>query len=244
MDSPILPHRPDDAEQGSEPVPARYLPPPYALRVLAAAITVATAIIGLIWQLQSHPHRASLVATIALPAVSQLTYGDPNVASLRPATSLAVGARRVCTDELRPRPRSGVWECKLSSVLSFDAVGVQATGGGDPCTHRTTNGGSYARWQCQTRVAIPTVALHMPYRIPVFYGALMRGNGVDQKKVPGVCYYELRASQHAPWLCGSANSWRPLLPSFHAIQAVDPGGPCVDRTVDEETGVWWCVQRH
>jgi hypothetical protein len=243
MDSPILPDRPDDEQRGDERVQARHLPPPYALRVVAGVITVATAIIGLVWQLQSHPHRA-LVATVALPAISHLTYGDPNVASLRPATTLAVGARRVCTDELRPKPRSGVWHCNLWSDLSFDAVGVQATGGGDPCTHRTTNGGSNSRWQCQTTVAIPEVARHMPYKIPVFFGDLMRGNGVDQKKVPGVCWYEFRASSHVPWRCGSANAWRPLLPSFRAIRAVDPGGPCVYRTVDEVTGVWWCMRRH
>lgn len=242
MATPTPPYGSDDEERGNKPVRARRLPPPYALRVVAAVITVVTATIGLVWQLQSHPHRA-LVATVALPAISHSAYGDPNVAALRPATSLAVGARHVCTDELRPEPRSGVWRCNLWSDISFDAIGVQATGGGDPCTHRTTNGGSYSRWQCQTRVAIPAVALHMPYKIPVFFGDLMRGNGIDEKKVPGVCWIESRASQHAPWLCGSVNSWRPLLPSFRAVQAVDPGGPCVNRRVDEVTGVWWCVQR-
>jgi hypothetical protein len=242
MATPKLPYGSYGEERGHKPARARRLPPPYALRVLAAAITVATAIIGLVWQLQSHPHRG-VVATVALPAISHSAYGDPNVAALRPATSLSVGARRVCTDEVRAKPRSGVWRCKLSSYLSFDAVGVQATGGGDPCTHRTTNSGSSARWQCQTRVAIPAVALHMPYKIPVFFGDLMRGNGIDQKKVPGVCWIEFRASQHARWLCGSVTSWRPLLPSFRAVQAVDPGGQCVSRTVDEVTGVWWCLQR-
>lgn len=238
MDSPILPDRPDNAERGSEPVPARYLPPPYALRVVAGVIAVVTAIIGLIWQLQSHP-RPALVATVALPAISHAEYGDPNVAALRPATSLAIGARRVCTDEQRPQPR-GAWHCHLSSYLSFDAIGVQATGDDKPCTHRTTNSGSSATWVCQTRIPIPSVALHMPYKIPVFFGDLMRGNGIDQKRVAGVCWIEVRAAPSAPWRCGSVSSWRPLLPSFRAVQAVDPGGPCLSRTVDEATGVWWC----
>jgi hypothetical protein len=241
MDSPILPDRPDDAEQGGERMSARSLPPPYALRVVAGVITVVTAIIGLIWQLQSHPHRA-LVATIALPAISHVTYGDPNVAALRPATSLALGARRVCTDEIRPKPRSGVWRCNLWVDLSFDAIGAQAIYRGDPCTHRTTVG--YTQWQCLTTAAIPKVALHLHDKLPYFFGDFMRGNGVDQKKVPGVCWIEFRASQHATWLCGSVNSWRPLLPSLHAIKAVDPGGPCVYRKVDETTGVWQCLQRH
>ena len=101
MATPTPPYGSDHEEQGTKRTQPRRLPPPYALRVVAAVITV-TAIIGLVWQLESHPHRA-VVATVALPAISHSTYGDPNVAALRPATSLAVGARRVCTDELRPK---------------------------------------------------------------------------------------------------------------------------------------------
>ena len=78
-------------------------------------------------------------------------------------------------------------------------------------------------------------------KLPYFFGDFMQGNGIDQKKVPGVCWIEFRASQHAQWLCGSVNSWRPLLPSLHAIKASDPGGPCVYREVDETTGVWQCL---
>jgi hypothetical protein len=218
----------------------RYLPRPEVLRAITAVVALIGAIIGVVYQLQSSHHPRSTVATIALPAIDHSDYGDPNVAALRPATSLAVGPRRVCEDELRPKPY-GAWHCHLSSELSFDTIGVQAADGGGQCTHRTTNSGSSASWVCETRIAIPRVALHMPYRIPVFFGDLMPGNGIDQKKVPGVCWIEVRATLHSPWLCGSVDSWRPLLPSFRAVQAVDPGGgPCLSRTVDEETGVWWC----
>ena len=67
MDSPILPDRSDNQEQSGERIPARYLPPPYALRVVAGVITVVTAIIGLVWQLQSHPPPVQPLLAHGLP---------------------------------------------------------------------------------------------------------------------------------------------------------------------------------
>lgn len=237
MDGPLLPER-----SGEEEVQPRFIPRPEVLRVVAATLALIGAIVGLITRLEPSHHSTSLVQTVALPAVSEAFYGEPTISALRPATKLGDNSRRVCTDELRPKPRSGAWHCKSSVALPFDAIGVQAPDPGGPCTHRTTEGGSGKAWLCKTRIAIPQVALHMPYTVPVFFGVALRGNGIDEHRVAGVCWQQLRAGQHAPWKCG-LGAWRPLLPSYRAVAPVDPGGPCVAREVDEETGVWWCYQR-
>jgi len=235
MDSPILPEPEDDEGGKDRRLRPRYMPHPDVLRIAAGLVVLAGSIVGLVTRLEA-THRP---VTTVLPPVSHVVYGEPTLAALRPASDLSSGARRVCTDELRPQPRSGAWRCTSWQTLALDEIGVQAADPGGPCTHRTTANGARA-WHCRTRIAIPEAALHMPYRIPVFFGDLQRGNGIDQKRVPGVCWLEVRASPEARWRCGE---WRPLLPGFRALQAVDPGGPCVSRTVDEETGVWWCMSR-
>jgi hypothetical protein len=245
MDSPILPERADDEAQTGDRRPQPwYTPRLDVLRGIAVVIALVGAIIGLAsrWETWHRGTPVARVATVILPAISHAVYGEPTLGALRPATRLARDGRRVCVDELRPRPR-GAWHCDSWETLAFDAIGAQARDRGGPCTHRTTVNGGSSVWQCRTRIAIPEVALHMPYRIPVFFGDLQRGNGIDQRAVAGVCWIEVRASSHAPWRCGSVNSWRPLLPSFRAVQAVDPGGPCLYREADEATGVWWCLSR-
>jgi hypothetical protein len=143
-------------------------------------------------------------------------------------------------DQVRPKPRSGAWHCASEETLPLDEIGVQAIDPGGPCTHRTTVSGGAATWQCRTRIAIPEVALGMPYGIPVFFGDLRPG--VVQRRSGGVCWSEVRSSVRAHWQC-ALGAWRPLDAGYRAVQAVDPGGPCLERMVDEPTGVWWCTLR-
>jgi hypothetical protein len=242
MDSSILPERARDEDENAGRGLQRRVGPPEVLRSIAGVIAVAAAVVGLLSKLDAPAAtRPATPAAVALPAVSHVVYGAPSVAALRPAVSLSGEARRVCSDQLRPRPRSGAWHCNGGRTLGLDEIGVQANDPGGPCTHRTTESGG-ASWQCRTRIAIPKVALGMPYGIPVFFGDLRPGTGVVQRHVDGLCWQEVRPSLRASWRC-AVGSWRSLDPGYRAVQAVDPGGRCLERMVDEETGVWWCTSR-
>jgi len=209
--------------------------------VLLAATAIATAAVRSYEQsrpaVPPPPSPPTPAATAGAGTILRV-YGDPTRAALRPERGNAP-ARRVCVDEIRPLPTSGAWTCHSWVPLDSSSIGRRATNGGGPCTHRVVSdaGGT---WNCWTRIAIPPIALHMPYAVPVMFGHLLPASssteGSDQRAT--ICRQEGRSSQtHGAWTCVSEqqapDGWR-------LVEPLDPGGPCSYRVADEETGVWSC----
>jgi hypothetical protein len=165
-------------------------------------------------------------------------YGDPTPAALKPAAAAHGAARTVCTDEIRPLPTRGAWECKGSTLLDTSEIGRRMKDIGGPCTHRVADGDN-GFWDCWTRIAIPPIALHMPYAVPVMFGHLLPStSGLQPSSLPTICRAESRIRETGgPWTCVNSQEaptgWR-------FVEPVDPGGPCSYRVADERTGVWSC----
>jgi len=240
MDSPILPDR--AGEDGSREQEARYLRWGAELRFLAAAVALVGAIAGLVSHFEGNHHtQASAPLTsfpTAAPATGPAVYGDPTPAALVSAAKTRGQKRSVCQDETRPLPTTGAWTCHSSVPLDSTEIGRRAEDTGGPCTHRVVSdaGGS---WNCWTRIAIPAIALHMPYAVPLMFGHVAPPAASSQDTMtPRVCRQESRASEtHGAWTCVS---WQGAPDGWRIVEPVDPGGPCSYRIADEETGVWSC----
>jgi hypothetical protein len=239
MDSPILPGRAGDEESREQ---ERYFRWGTKLRFLAAAVALIAALLGLVSRLEaSNSSQPPLNAPLSpgqdgwvVPTTIPPVYGDPTPAAMLPAAKSSGQQRSVCKEEIRPLPTQGAWVCRSWVPLDTREIGRRATDTGGPCTHRVVSdaGGT---WNCWMRIAIPSVALHMPYSVPLMFGHLIAAPG---KTSPQVCREESRTSEtEGPWTCvGSQDEpagWR-------IAEPVDPGGPCSYRVADEMTGVWSC----
>ena len=233
MDSPILPARVDEEESRAQ---ARYTRWGTKLRFLAAALALVAAALGVASRIE-HPrtevqYLPSGGVADPMPIVPQ--FGDPTPAALLPAAKSGGQPRSVCVEETRPLPTQGAWTCRSWRPLGTHDIGARATDPGGPCTHRAVSdaGGT---WNCWTRIAIPSLALHMPYAVPLMFGHLIPVPGTTK---PQVCRQESRSSEtHGEWACVGAqdepSGWR-------IAEPVDPGGPCSYRVADEMTGAWSC----
>ena len=229
VNAPILPSVDRDDET------ARYGRWAARLRVAAAVVAVLAAAIGLRTQLHDR-HLAVQIEDAEQPAHVNIPplFGDPTPAALLPVAKSGGQARSVCEEEVRPLPTRGAWTCRSWVPVGTDEMGARATDTGGPCTHRVVSQAGGA-WNCWTRIAIPSLALHMPYAVPLMFGHLFAAPGETK---PQVCREESRTSAtHGAWTCVGAQNepagWR-------IAEPVDPGGPCSYRVADEMTGVWSC----
>lgn len=171
-----------------------------------------------------------------VPKTIPPVYGDPTPAALLPAAKSSGQPRSVCVDETRPLPLRGAWACRSWVPLGTLEIGRSATDTGGPCTHRVVSDAGGA-WDCWTRIAIPSIALHMPYAVPLMFGHLIAA-APGKATSPRVCREESRTSEtHGAWSCVGAQD-APV--GWRIAEPIDPGGPCSYRVVDEETGVWSC----
>ncbi|HUJ92799.1 MAG TPA: hypothetical protein VLW05_08870 [Gaiellaceae bacterium] len=228
MDGPILPEHDQDEN-------VRYTRLGMRLRIVAAVIAVVAAAIGLRTQLHDR-HLAVQIEDAEPPAHVHVNippiFGDPTPAALLPAARSDGQPRSVCVEEWRPLPTTGAWTCSSWLPLNATQVGRRATDVGGPCTHRLVS--ADGSWNCWTRIAIPSLALHMPYSTPLMFGHVIPGEDGH----PQVCREQARTSErHGAWKCVGAQAppsgWR-------IAEPVDPGGPCSYRIADERTGVWSC----
>jgi hypothetical protein len=212
-----------------------------AVPALLVAVAIATSVV------RSHeradpapqppPAPAGETATAGGSSIVHV-YGDPTPSALRAASGNAA-ARRVCLDEIRPLPTSGLWKCHSWEQLDASSIGRRAKDVGGPCTHRVADGASGV-WNCWTRIAIPALALGMPYAVPVMFGHLLPAASASQEvgPPPRICRAESRSSgTSGAWTCVSAQQ---VPDGWRLAEPVDPGGPCTYRVADEETGVWSC----
>jgi hypothetical protein len=210
------------------------------------SIALATSVLH---ALGSPDHSTPASAPVPIPAVPSApsptptgpaaVYGDPSPAALKPAVQAEGRPRTVCVDETRPLPARGAWTCHSTVALDGGEIGRRPTDPGGPCTHRAVSeaGGS---WNCWTRIAIPKLALGMPYAVPLMFGHIQAADagsaGPDMS--PRVCREQSRTSEtQGPWRCVS---WQDAPDGWRIAEPLDPGGPCSYRIADEETGVWSC----
>jgi len=234
MDSPILPGRAD--EEQSPERQDRYFRWGTKLRFLAATLALVGAVLGVASRLDGGNQTVQyLPSGGAGPApASPPEFGDPTPAALLPAVKSGGQARSVCVEEVRPLPTRGAWTCHSWVPLGTDEMGSRAKDPGGPCTHRVVSQGA-GTWNCWTRIAIPSLALHMPYAVPLMFGHLFAEPG---KSKPQVCREESRSSEtDGAWNCVGAQDEPP---GWRIAEPVDPGGPCSYRVADEMTGVWSC----
>lgn len=229
MDSPILPDG-EDEEKGREQ--ARYLRWGAKLRVLAAAVALVGAIVGLVSRLDTtHSSAPDYPAVQAIDAPT-IFYGDPtSPAALRPGKANDA-ARVVCHDEVRYEPTSGHWHCAGYVDLGTRDMGRVPRDPGGPCTHRVAGANSPA-WKCITKSAVPEDARNSypgPPEHGVIFGGMHQGSDF--------CSEEARAGEnHGAWSC---TNWRPIPRGFRFIEATAPPGPCAFRAADQQTGEWSC----
>jgi len=239
MDTPLLPDKDDAREPNDRPeLQPQYAPRPEILRIIAGAIALVGAVVGLLSRLEARVVQPAQPAVQALPAVAQTIYGVPSLSALRAAASATDTNRTVCVDQLRPT-LSGRWRCTGLAWLKLDQVGAQAVDPGGPCTHRAPDN-TTGRWVCITRIPIPPAHLHLRGKFHLwFFGVLRPGNGIDQPHRPIICYAETRMEgPRSSWRCFQ---WRLPIPGIHFLPPVtDPRDRCTTRYVDQETGVWSC----
>jgi hypothetical protein len=237
MDSPILPtsDRTEDSPQTT-----RILRRSAQFRLVAAAIAIVASAVGLRSQIEAR-HLAVVIESgsvaVGRAPASPPVFGDPTPAALLPAARSGGMPRTVCWDETRPLPTSGAWTCKGWIPLDTDEFGRRATDTGGPCTHRVASQAGGA-WNCWTRIAIPAVALHMSYAVPLMFGHLVASAPGGSATHPQICREEARSAETSGrWTCVGAQDppagWR-------IVEPVDPGGSCSYRVADERTGVWSC----
>lgn len=246
MDTPILPERECDEEgDDGRKLQPRHLSTPYVLRMATAVVVLAGSIVGLVSRVETrHPATEAVTeaATSHAWAVAHpaLVVGAPTSAALKTAAAAGHGAvRQVCNEQSRPLPNRGAWTCLSTIDLNDEMIGRKATDLGGPCTHRVADDASGV-WNCWTHIAIPALALHMPYAVPIMFGHLLPTAPATAPVVtpPNVCRAESRSSEtNGEWTCVSTqqapDGWR-------IAEPVDPGGPCYYRIADEVTGVWSC----
>jgi hypothetical protein len=237
MDTPFLPNRDNDDDAAER---RRYRRWGDSLRIAAAALAVAGSLIGLV----SHFHGSRQPADppapfqIGIPSpVGPYVFGEPSAAALRPVAKAHGGKRSVCIDEERPLSTTGAWTCHVTEPIAASQIGRLARDTGGPCTHRVASqdGGT---WSCWTRIAIPTIALGMPYAVPLMFGHLIPAATGEDTRSPRVCRTESRASEaHGIWTCVA---WQQSPDGWRIVEPVSPGGQCSYRVADEVTGVWSC----
>ena len=139
------------------------------------------------------------------------------------------------------RATGGTWTCaNWTPTGSSDVVLRAALDSGDPCTHRVVEVPGDA-WTCQTTIAPPPIVLNAAERSrhPFLFADLSL-RPVTRRTAASVCTQEVRPSPGGgPWHC---MTWFRVDPRqhFRVLRAIDPGGPCTLRAVDESTGVWIC----
>jgi hypothetical protein len=236
MDSPILPGR--TAEEQSPERQDRYFRWGTKLRLLAATLALVGAVLGVASRLDGSNQTVQYLPSggVADPQPILPQFGDPTPAALLPAAKSSGQPRTVCTDETRPLPTAGRWTCRFWEPLGTLDIGRRATYTGGPCTHRVVSDTS-GSWNCWTRIAIPSIALHMPYAVALMFGHIIAST--DGKATsPRVCREEARKSEtHGTWTCVGSQG----VPAGYRIsEPIDPHAPCSYRIVDEATGVWSC----
>ena len=139
------------------------------------------------------------------------------------------------------RATGGAWTCaNWTPTGSSDVVLRAALDSGDPCTHRVVEVMGDA-WTCQTTIAPPPIVLNAAERSrhPLLFADLNL-RPAKKRTAASVCTQEVRPSPGGgPWHC---MTWFRVDPRQHwrVLRAIDPGGPCTLRAVDESTGVWIC----
>ena len=232
MDTPILPNRDiddDDAES------RRYRRLRDFLRIVAAALAVAASLIGLLSHFQGSQQPTDPPAPLQLGSpgpAGPYVFGEPSAAALRPFAKARGRERSVCIDEERPLPTTGAWTCHSTEPIGPELIGRLARDTGGRCTHRVASqvGGT---WNCWTRIAIPKIALGMPYAVPLMFGHLMPPAVGEDTRSGRVCRIQSRASEaHGTWTCVG---WQEPPDGSRIVEPINPGGDCSYRVADEVT---------
>jgi hypothetical protein len=87
---------------------------------------------------------------------------------------------------------------------------------------------------------VPALFLRYPLGGPAVYVG-DRGSAVVGRRPTksSICTTEVR--DHRTWGVWTCAAWKDVPPDQVFFQAIDPGGPCLARDADSETGIWTCT---
>ena len=230
---------------GPPPAPAAKTHSPRSRRIGMAAATAAFvtavrllfALVSVVWPVGSDHHAATPTPAAASRTTPLAFYGD---LAQTPPEGVPRGSV-ICTAEIRMRATGGAWTCaNWTPTGSSDVVLLAAGDSSDPCTHRVVEVAGDS-WTCETTIAPPPIVLNVAERSRhPFVFADLSLTSAAKRAANSVCTQEVRPEPGGgPWHC---TTWLRVDPRDHwrVLRAIDPGGSCTLRSVDESTGVWVC----